>query len=335
MKKFLLPENGNFYKAALHLHTNITDGDLTPEEFKKLYLDAGVSIVAYTDHDIFITHNDLTDNNFLALNGYELEIYEINQPTNLKITGKTCHICFIALSPDIKTPVCLHREKYQVGNAAKYAHLTHFPKDLPDYEREYSAECVCDIMQKGRENGFFVTYNHPTWSGESYPEYMNYNGMHALEIFNYESFITGNEDYNPRVYDDMLRGGKKIFCTAGDDAHGPVTIAGGITVIKADKLEYNCIANALKNGNFYATSGPEIKELYIEDDNVYVKTSPAYTISITAGLRRTAVRRANLNSNVTEAVFKVFPYDKHFRITVTDWNGKKANSNAYFLEDIK
>ena len=32
MKKFLLPENGNFYKANLHCHTNISDGKRTPEE---------------------------------------------------------------------------------------------------------------------------------------------------------------------------------------------------------------------------------------------------------------------------------------------------------------
>ena len=30
MKKFLLPENGNFYKANLHCHTTISDGRLTP-----------------------------------------------------------------------------------------------------------------------------------------------------------------------------------------------------------------------------------------------------------------------------------------------------------------
>lgn len=32
MKKFLLPESGNFYKANLHFYTNILDGALTPTE---------------------------------------------------------------------------------------------------------------------------------------------------------------------------------------------------------------------------------------------------------------------------------------------------------------
>ncbi len=53
MKKHLIPENGYFYKANLHCHTTISDGNKTPEQ------DMGYSIVAYTDHDILIPHNEL------------------------------------------------------------------------------------------------------------------------------------------------------------------------------------------------------------------------------------------------------------------------------------
>ena len=28
MRKYLLPENGNFYKANLHCHTTVTDGEI-------------------------------------------------------------------------------------------------------------------------------------------------------------------------------------------------------------------------------------------------------------------------------------------------------------------
>ena len=52
MKKYLLPESGNFYKANLHCHTTLSDGRLTPEEIKELYKSQGYSIVAYTDHNI-------------------------------------------------------------------------------------------------------------------------------------------------------------------------------------------------------------------------------------------------------------------------------------------
>ena len=50
MRKYLLPETGNFYKSNLHCHTTMSDGQKTPEEIKELYMKKGYSIVAYTDH---------------------------------------------------------------------------------------------------------------------------------------------------------------------------------------------------------------------------------------------------------------------------------------------
>ena len=44
MKKYLLPEKGNYYKANLHCHTNLSDGILSPEEVKELYLSLGYSM---------------------------------------------------------------------------------------------------------------------------------------------------------------------------------------------------------------------------------------------------------------------------------------------------
>ena len=52
MKKFLIAEEGNFYKANLHCHTTVSDGSMTPEEVKAHYKAAGYSILALTDHHI-------------------------------------------------------------------------------------------------------------------------------------------------------------------------------------------------------------------------------------------------------------------------------------------
>ena len=54
MKTYLLPKEGNFYKANLHCHTTVSDGKRTPEEIKELYMRNGYSIVAYTDHEVLI-----------------------------------------------------------------------------------------------------------------------------------------------------------------------------------------------------------------------------------------------------------------------------------------
>ena len=39
------------YKANLHSHSVISDGNLTPAEMKKAYKDRGYSILAITDHE--------------------------------------------------------------------------------------------------------------------------------------------------------------------------------------------------------------------------------------------------------------------------------------------
>lgn len=337
MRKYLLPSGGNFYKANLHSHTVLSDGAKTPEEVKEIYKELGYSVVAYTDHDILIPHNELTDDTFLAMNGFEMSILEDRAKGGYKI----CHLCIIALDPDNITQPFWHRELYLFGNAPKYRHLVKFDENEPDYVREYSGEAVSHVMQTCREKGFFVTYNHPAWSRENYNDYMGYNGMHAMEIMNGGSCVAGYEDYNAKEYDDVLTGGKKIYCIGADDNHNRHpkdsrrSDAGvAFTMIKAEKLEYAAIAEALVNGDFYASEGPEIYELYYEDGKVYVKCSPVDRIYLTCRAREARIAYAEGNEPLTKACFDVPHYSGYFRLTLVDERGKRANTNAYFMEDI-
>lgn len=339
MKKFLLPESGNFYKANLHCHSTISDGKLSPEELKEAYKAHGYSIIAYTDHDIMIPHPELDDDNFLALTGYEMEVTEVNE--NLVWNKrKTCHMCLVALSRDAKQ-VCWHREKYIFGNTKNYIDKAVIDDTKPDFERAYTPECISTMMKMGRDAGFFVTYNHPTWSMEDYSNYINYDNMNAMEMVNYGCVVVGYDDYNPRVYDDMLRAGKRIFCISTDDNHNiqPLDSVmcdsfGGFTMIKADKLEYETVTKALSEGNFYASEAPLIEELWFEDGVVHIKTSPARTIEFTTGVRRCVVKHAQPGETITEASCKVEPEHEYIRVTVIDENGYHANTNAYFTDEL-
>ena len=99
MKKYLIPEGGNFYKANLHSHTTLSDGKLTPEQMKELYKSHGYSIISFTEHGKFFNHNDMTEDDFLVLNGYEPSITE-----NMDDPGyhfrRTCHMCMIAIDKE-------------------------------------------------------------------------------------------------------------------------------------------------------------------------------------------------------------------------------------------
>ena len=337
MRKYLLPELGNYYKANLHTHSDYSDGKLSVEEIKEYYKEHGYSVISYTDHDVFITHNDLTDDDFLVLNGYEIEVGQpLSEASPITGNQKTCHMCLIATEPGMQTPVCWHREKYIPAKSLPHKDEVKFDPDEPDYIRVYSHEGVSDMMRLGRENGFFVTYNHPTWSCEDYSDYIGYENMHAMEIMNNTCICSGYPEYNERVYDDMLRAGKRIFCTATDDAHGKGSMCGCYIMVKADKLEYKTIIDAIMRGDFYSSEGPEIKALYFEDGNVTIETSSAAEIRFTTGIRKSKRVQKNGDEELTSATFEL-PIDKdayYFRITVTDERGKHAYTNAYFTKEL-
>lgn len=339
MKKYLLPEGGTFYKANLHCHSTISDGALSPEELKEIYKAKGYSVLAYTDHDVLIPHSELMDADFLPLNGYEMEVKETDErDSRLK---KTCHMCFIALDPDNLTQVCYHRTKYAVGNGELYRDRVRFDESLPDYERDYTPACVSDMMQKGREAGFFVTYNHPAWSLETYADYGAYHNMHAMEICNYGCVVMGYPDYNEQVYDEMLRGGERIYCIAADDNHNGgqrdsryFDSFGGFTMIKAEGLAYKTITDALLAGHFYASQGPEIHDLWFEEGRVHITCSAADRIILNTARRRAKALFSENGQWLTEADFEVLPEDGYIRITVIDAKGNHANTNAYFTTEL-
>ena len=339
MKKYLLPNGGSFYKANLHCHTTLSDGKRTPEEIKEEYMAHGYSVVAYTDHDVMIPHHDLTDDKFLALTGFEMEINEPKRETFDHI--KSCHMCLIALDRDNDVQVCYHRTAGLTPSQEHLREIIKFDETKPDYVRVYTGDGISDIMRIGRENGFFVTYNHPSWSLENYEEYMSYHGMHAMEICNYSSLTMGHDENNSKVYDDILRGGERIYCVATDDNHNKADknsryydSFGGFIMINAEKLEYNTITDALAKGNFYASQGPEIHELWFEDDKIHVRCSSADRIVANYGIRRARAVYDENGDGICEASFKVEPDTGYVRITVYDKSGKYAATNAYFCDEL-
>ncbi len=341
MKKYLLSENGNFYKANLHCHTTVSDGKRTPEEIKEVYKNMGYSVVAFTDHNTFITHNDLTDDEFLALNGMELDIVDESKLARFK---RTCHMCFIAKSrEEAKQPyfrIGYELEKNEHGN--RWACKTKSREDDEYTDCPYNPKLINEIARDVWAKGFFVTYNHPTWSRENYPDYINYTDVDAFEMFNGGSFVMGFDEYNPRVYDDMLKSGIRLYAIGADDNHSfnplssPKNDEGkAFTVLKAEKLDYDNIINSLVGGNFYCSQAPLIYELYYDDGKVYIKCSDAYRITITSDTRYVGAEYGEGDKPINEAVFKVPDYCNYFRLTVTDKQGRHACTNAYFLDDLK
>jgi len=330
MKKYLLPQEGQFYKANLHCHTTFSDGVMTPQEVKDYYMAHGYSVVAFTDHCVLVPHPELNDEKFLALNGYETEqVAKDEEPVSRR---RHCHHCFIALKKDNVT-MPYYNPKGIWGKGKELMEQVKFNYDHTLERWGYDPEITNEIIRLGREAGFFVTYNHPAWSCEHYEQYSQYTGMNAMEIMNFGAWNGGYGDYVPYVYDEMLRKGERIYAIAADDNHSAKSSCGGWTMIKAPALEYEEITGALEKGNFYASSGPEIQELTFEDGKLHIRCSAAKRIVCSFRDRRAAIRNAK-DAPLTEAEFDIIPSDSYFRITVIDENDRHADTNAYFTDEL-
>ena len=329
MIKYLLSKDGNFYKANLHSHTTVSDGELSPEKMKALYKQNGYSVLAFTDHWRFVTHNELTDNDFLILNGVENAADESGKSW---MHNRCCDICFISLNKDNK----IHplQNPNIIINDFEYA-----PQPF-----EYTPYDINRMFAIGRKNGFFATWNHPTWSLEGYGDYIRYAGMDAMEIFNFSSAVDGYDEYNARIYDEMLSSGKRLWCIATDDNHNraPGTkhwdSFGGFTMIKAETLTYEAVTKALLNGSFYSSRGPEITQLWIDtaDNSIHIACPNAKKIVITRGGRRCRAVYAEEQGSqfLDKTKFSIDKDDIWFRITVFDEYGNTADTNAYFIDDL-
>ena len=332
MKKILLSSKLNTYKANLHCHTNLSDGIQTPEEVKEGYKQNGYSVVCFTDHDVIIPHDYLNDQNFLALHGMELECEE--EKEGAFAFKKACHICLLAIEPDNLKHVCCNKDTRYIGNSINFRDQIEFDEKDKDFKRVYTKECINYMMQTARDNGFFVTYNHPQWNIEGYEDYMSYKGMHAMEICNGGCSLIGLDECNEMQYDDILRGGNRIFAIGADDNHTPNDRFQAFTMIKADKLEYKAITKALVDGNFYASQGPAIEKLWFEDGKLHVKSSAAEKITMTTGTRKVRSAFREKGKRLTDATFEVQPDDIYVRVTVTDKHGLHADTNAYFVDEL-
>lgn len=342
MKKYLLPENVNWYRANMHCHSIHSDGQMTPEELKEAYKNHGYSILAYTDHEILIDHSDLNDENFLALTSTEYSITE-STPSFPQIEGvatgewsrkKTIHLNLFAKNPHQNFQPAAHPD------TVKWLRTPYKDKvEFDGYRREYTVESINETIRRANEAGFLVQYNHPYWSLNEREDYLSLKGLWSLEILNYATELETGSEYCPYIYDDMVRNGMfNLYCSMGDDNHNPGKDLGqsfgGSTMIGAKELKYDQVIAAMENGEFYCTSGrdnpPLIHALYVEDNIIKIDCSPAALIVLNGYGR---ADRHICGEDMTHAEFPLRESDVYFRVTVRDKFGNNAHTHNYFVKD--
>lgn len=265
---YLLPKDGSFYKANLHCHSTFSDGTLTVEQIKEAYKSRGYSIIGYSDHNVLAPHRELEDENFLPVTAIEIDFNAVPDERSPKGWPQVpvYHINFYSKDPD--------------------------RKEFIPFERVYDFNNVQKIINEANEAGFLVQYNHPRWSYQTASDFERLSGLFAFEVFNYGCETEMHNGWAEYEYDHYMRRGGRAAAVATDDNHlicrdfeSPYSDCfGGFTMIKAPKLTYSDILGAMERKDCYASTGAEIKALWITDDedgrpvNIHIECSPCCSV---------------------------------------------------------
>jgi hypothetical protein len=115
-------------------------------------------------------------------------------------------------------------------------------------------------------------------------------------------------------------------------------------MVGAEKLEYDSVIQAMEKGDVYASTGPEIYSLTVEDKKLCITCSDARRISLEGGNRygRCALPIHN-DGLLREAVFDLSGWldvhadqpDAWLRIVVHGPYGHYAATRGYTYEELK
>lgn len=332
--KHLLPLVPKYFKANLHTHSTISDGDFSPEELKELYKKQGYQILAITDHSVITDQSALSEENFLMLTGVEISV---GQDKDF-LHRKSYHFNLISKRPDnLWLPILPKNPKY-----LPYLKFV----ESPNMERQHNTESVNAIIAKSNEHDFLVTYNHPVWSQHDYTDYADLKGLWAMEICNYNGQYGGHDGYSSMVYRDLLTKGNRIFPVGCDDMHTTAAYAGSWIMVGAEALTYDDVIHALESGDFYASTGPEIHSLTVEGAILKITCSDARSIALESDCRFVKhTHPENPCGLLREATFDLTKWiessrsancveDAYIRLVVYGPYGHRAYTRAYYLTEL-
>lgn len=338
----LLPAVSRYFKANLHTHSNISDGDLTPEETVKLYRENGYQILCITDHNIIVNHSDKNTDDFLLLTGVEIDLTDDQFYSTNGYAGQTYHLLMIAKDANNLWMPIVPKPIVPKGRTTFLPYLPFIHNDTMC--RDCDLDTANAMIARANELGFLVAYCHPEWSGQRYPDYAELKGLWAMELRNTGAAVgMGMDQNNHLVYQDLLELGNRLCPLGGDDMHEPKYALGSWIMVGAQQLTYDSVIEALEKGDFYASCGPEIHRLTMEDGKLTVSCSDAASICLYSQCRfdkRIFAKPGQvLNSgtfDVTEWLTKSADDPNAFlRVTVYAPDGTYAATRAYWMNELK
>ena len=299
-------EDGFWLKGNIHSHSTASDGDLPPETMLQSFARRGYGFMSVTDHNHYVDYSDWKIGDMVIIPGFEL---------SGMLGGKPVHLNFI-----------------QQGTDSPFESGTHFKMGTTE---ETVAFC------RKYQDQFLIILNHPDWSLLEFQDIADVDFLTGVEIYNWGTELGENMGESVHFWESGLRRGWRWKGLATDDNHHGYTeqegwpfdcwyidAYGGWINVKVRDKSQKAIIEAIQNGNFYASSGPEIYDFYVEDNAVHITCSPVDRIIIKGEHRN--IRRA-IGPGLTNAVIELRDNKEYVRAECIDANGKVAWTNPIYL----
>ncbi len=282
-----LDANGaKWFKGNLHTHTTRSDGGKTPEEVIALYRAESYDFLALTDH--WILSETVEEPGFLQLSGCEFDI-------GRNVQEGIFHIVAIGI------------------------------EQMPALQRNHFT--VQSAVDEIRACGGAAILAHPAWSLNRAEQVLSIEGLTAAEIYNSVSGTPWNaRPYSGVFIDDLAVLGKRMPCSAADDAHfynGDQTFS--FIMLRAESLTRKNVLASLQNGDFYATQGPtfswSMEQGYLTVQCSLVEEIVFFSDTVYASDRVTR------QHGCTQAHYQIKPSDHYVRFELRDSENRMAWSS--------
>lgn len=305
MQTDIFSHPGKFWRGNLHTHSTRSDGVLAPEDVCRRYKAEGYDFIALTDHFIGLYGYPITDTTayrdetFTTILGAELH-------SGAMENGELWHILAVGLPADFTPP------------------------NAPDFHAMPDQESGAALALRARAAGAFVAVAHPEWSGLTTADARTIEAAHAVEVYNHGCATGCDRPHGFYTLDQLLSEGRRLTLCATDDAHfSEPDHFGGWVMVKAEENTPETLLEALKSGAYYSSTGPELRGIHWEENEVVVESSAVQSVIVqAAGSAACAVHGHSMTR--TRVGLDRFKNCDWLRVTVIDASGKRAWANPYW-----
>ena len=309
-------DDSRWYRGNTHTHTLWSDGDAPPEHAVKWYVDNDYDFLVLSDHNVMqqgerwfaITPDGRLDPT--KIDALEttfgpdwVETRQVEDATEMRLrTLAELKTRFEAKGDFLLIPGEEVTDRYRLAEV--HINALNLERTIDPQHGDSVEETIQNnldaIAAQGVETGRSVLahLNHPNFRGSLGVENLaNMKGERFFEVYNGHRSVD-NEGASAKhstetLWDlaltrrlrDGAGDGAILFGLATDDAHDhyerdAVSVPGrGWIMVRSNSLQADAIVDAMKRGDFYASSGVFLEDIVVADDTmkITIKADPGVT----------------------------------------------------------